>query len=65
MLKKVLLTLRDVLISIFFVAIFMIAFFGAALQTSYRNCPPSEEEIAQMGLFEKFIYEPFKEEEQR
>ena len=58
---KLIKTFKTTLIVICTLVLFAMAFLGAALQKSYQYCPPTEEEIAQMGWFERWVYEPFED----
>ena len=48
--------LKDITIVGMALVIFTLIFMGAILQTSYRYCPPSQEEIEQMSIVERWIY---------
>ena len=58
--------MKEFIKSTLFVIIGLIIMVGtfmlASLQQSYRYCKPSKEEVAQMSLIERWIYQPFKEE---
>lgn len=54
--------MKDLVIVIVAITIASFIFLSTVLKDSYRYYPPTNDEIAQMGAFEKWIYEPFKEE---
>lgn len=47
--KKVVQCIRDILIGAIIIGFMMIGLFGAVLQTSYRLCPVTTEEMEVLG----------------